>query len=195
MATVKKQTSEAAVTAERKGGGSTLSRSETVTVRLDPKLRYLAELAARSHRRTLSSWIEWSIKTSVDQELLAASEVTAQTEALGDAARFLWDVDEPGRLAQLALHYPSLLTFEEQLIWKLVKTNGYFWRGKRTGPTGEWQWTVKHESLIDYHLEQYWQVLCDVARTGEGHDRLPKWERFKPEVKPAPAEDDDAIPL
>ena len=39
----------------RKAGGGKLSRSETVTVRLDPKLRYLAELAARIHRRTLSS--------------------------------------------------------------------------------------------------------------------------------------------
>ena len=36
----------------RKSGGGKLSRSETVTVRLDPKLRYLAELAARIHRRT-----------------------------------------------------------------------------------------------------------------------------------------------
>jgi len=192
---VKKAANKAGESVERKGGGGTLSRTEIVTIRLDPKLRYLAELAARSHRRTLSSWIEWSIKTSIDQELLPASEATKEHHRLGDAAKFLWDVDEPGRLAQLALHYPSLLTFEEQLIWKLVKTNGYFWRGKRTGPTGEWQWTVKHESLIDYHLEHYWQVLCDVARTGEGHDRLPKWERFKPEVKPAPAEDDDAIPF
>ena len=45
----------------RKGGGGKLSRSETVTVRLDPKLRYLAELAARLHRRTLSSYVEWAI--------------------------------------------------------------------------------------------------------------------------------------
>jgi hypothetical protein len=37
---------------KRKGGGK-LSRSETVTVRLDPKLRYLAELAALKQRRTL----------------------------------------------------------------------------------------------------------------------------------------------
>ena len=192
---MKKQNPPVAGGAARTGRGGTLSRSETVTVRLDPKLQYLAQLAARSHRRTLSSWIEWSIKTSIDQEYLPASDATSEHHRLGDAAKFLWDVDEAGRLAQLAFHYPSLLTFEEQLLWKLVRDNGYFWRGKRTGPTGEWQWTVKHESLIDYRLEEYWQVLCEVARTGQGHDRLPKWERFKPEVKPAPAEDDDAIPF
>jgi len=150
-----------------------------VTVRLDPKLRYLAELAARSHRRTLSSWIEWSIKASVDQELLPPSEATSVSESLGAASKFLWDVDESGRLAQLALHFPSLLTFEEQVIWKLIKTNGYFWRGEWSDPSGEWRWAVNHESLIDYRVQQHWELICDVARTGEGHDRLPKWERYK----------------
>ena len=113
---VKKAANKAGESVERKGGGGTLSRTEIVTIRLDPKLRYLAELAARSHRRTLSSWIEWSIKTSIDQELLPASEATKEHHRLGDAAKFLWDVDEPGRLAQLAFHYPSLLTFEEQVL-------------------------------------------------------------------------------
>ena len=41
---------------KRKGGGGKLARSETVTVRLDPKLRYLAELAARIQRRSVSSF-------------------------------------------------------------------------------------------------------------------------------------------
>ena len=53
----------------RKGGGGKLARSETVTVRLDPKLRYLAELAARLHRCTLSSYIEWAINASLDNEM------------------------------------------------------------------------------------------------------------------------------
>jgi len=192
---VKKAANKADESVERKGGGGTLSRTEIVTIRLDPKLRYLAELAARSHRRTLSSWIEWSIKTSIDQESLPASEANREHHSLGDAAKFLWDVDEPGRLAQLAFHYPSLLTFEEQVLWKLVKANGCFWRGRRNRSTGEFEWDKNPESFLDYRLEQHWQVLCDVARTGEGHDRLPKWERFKPEVKPAPAEDDNAIPF
>ena len=49
---------------KRKGGGGKLARSETVTVRLDPKLRYLAELAARKQRRTVSSFIEWAVEQS-----------------------------------------------------------------------------------------------------------------------------------
>jgi hypothetical protein len=34
-------------------------------VRLDPKLRYLAELAARKQRRTVSSFIEWTIEEAL----------------------------------------------------------------------------------------------------------------------------------
>ena len=42
-----------------------LNRSETVTVRLDPRLNYLAELAGRAQRRTKSSFIEWAVQEAV----------------------------------------------------------------------------------------------------------------------------------
>ena len=42
-------------------------KSEVVTVRLDPKLKYLAELAARKHRRPLSSYIEWAVEQSLSR--------------------------------------------------------------------------------------------------------------------------------
>ena len=54
----------------RGGGGGKLNRSETVTIRLDPKLRYLTELAARKHRRTVSSFIEWAIESMLDKVVL-----------------------------------------------------------------------------------------------------------------------------
>ncbi|MFT6222410.1 MAG: hypothetical protein ACJA1F_000245 [Paracoccaceae bacterium] len=41
-----------------KGAGSKLGRTETVSIRLNPRLNYLWELAARSQRRTKSSYIE-----------------------------------------------------------------------------------------------------------------------------------------
>lgn len=45
--------------------GSKLNRSETVTIRLDPRLNYLTDLAARCQRRTKSSFIEWVIKETL----------------------------------------------------------------------------------------------------------------------------------
>src|SRR3984893_10930000 len=104
----------------KRGGGGKLARSETVTVRLDPKLRYLAELAARKQRRTLSSFIEWAIEESLKSIHLSEDEYS--TSAASVAAE-LWDVDEPDRFAKLALRYPDMLTHDEQILWKLVREN------------------------------------------------------------------------
>src|SRR2546429_4626748 len=105
--------------AKSRGGGGKLNRSETVTIRLDPKLRYLTELAARKQRRTVSSFIEWAIESALGRIVLredATGEVT-----LGRQSEALWDIDEPDRFAKLAENYPELLTHDEQVLWKLIK--------------------------------------------------------------------------
>jgi hypothetical protein len=149
-----------------KGGGGRLARSETVTVRLDPKLRYLTELAALKHRRTLSSFIEWAIEDSLHRVKLR--EGTGYNNDSGstvsDDAESLWDVDDADRFAKLALRYPDLLTHEEQKRWKLIRENGYLWRG-RYGSDDKWGWTVKEQSLMLDRLREYWDRFCAVVGT------------------------------
>lgn len=161
----------------RKSGGGKLSRSETVTVRLDPKLRYLAELAARLHRRTLSSYIEWSIEASLGNNRLTAEP---HCRSIKDEAEELWDVDDADRFAKLALRYPHLLTHEEQVRWKLIRENGYLWSGCFDGPEHEWTWTVQESSLLFERLREHWAVFCHVAETRSGQDRLPTWAKSEP---------------
>ncbi len=105
---------------QRKSGGSKLSRSQTVTVRLDPKLRYLAELAARKQRRTLSSFIEWAIDNSLTSVFLVDHQAGNTERPLKEVGESLWDVDEAYRLVQLALTCPELLDFYEQHQWKVI---------------------------------------------------------------------------
>lgn len=102
----------------KKGGGK-LSRSEVVTVRLDPKLRYMAELAARKQRRTLSSFIEWSIEQSL-KEVLVVNASKGERSNLAEMAESLWDVSSPKRLVKLAQKCPELLNYKEERIWRLV---------------------------------------------------------------------------
>lgn len=106
----------------RKGGGGKLSRTETVTVRLDSKLRYLAELAARKQRRTLSSYIEWAIEDSLKSVLLhqGTGYNGDANVSVAEEVKRLWDVDEAERFVRLAIHYPELLTHQEQEVWKLL---------------------------------------------------------------------------
>ena len=162
----------------RKGGGGKLSRSETVTVRLDPKLRYLAELAARLHRRTLSSYIEWSIKEALDSETLRHTEDGRDT--IGTEAEYLWDVDEADRFAKLALRYPNLLTHEEQVRWKLIRENGYLWKGSYANRRSEWTWSVDEDSFIYPRLREHWTTFCAVADGTSGQDQLPTWAKTDP---------------
>ena len=169
---------------QRRGGGGKLSRSETVTVRLDPKLRYLAELAARLHRRTLSSYIEWAVKESLEEEPLRpvhlAPGLIASDRTIGSEAEYLWDVDDADRFAKLALRYPHLLSHEEQVRWKLIRENGYLWKGSYAGRRSEWTWTVDEDSLNYPRLREHWATFGAVADGTAGQDRLPTWATTDP---------------
>jgi uncharacterized protein (DUF1501 family) len=46
-------------------GGKAPVESDTVTIRLDPRLNYLAELAGRAQRRSKSSFIQWAVQEAL----------------------------------------------------------------------------------------------------------------------------------
>lgn len=108
--------------AKRKAARKTATRSETVSVRLEPRLRFLADLAARKQRRTLSSYIEWAVEKS-----LASVEVDRKGRTIVDLATFLWDVDDADRFIKLAINHEDLLNHDEQVLWKLIKDSRISW--------------------------------------------------------------------
>lgn len=177
------------------GGGSKLNRSETVTIRLDPKLRYLTELAARQQRRTASSFIEWAIERALGSVILREEYDRHEgtiTTSLAQEAETLWDTDEPDRIAKLGLHYPVLLTHDEQVLWKLIKECGLLWLGKHD-KQGYWRWEVKPDSLVFKTLREHWNTFQKVASGEADKSSLPKWTERKP--IPPPSEEDDFPPL
>ena len=167
----------------KKGGGK-LNRSETVTVRFDPKLNYLCELAARAQRRTKSSFIEWAVADSLKSVILP--EVSTYDDSIGDMreanlqenASPLWHVDEPDRVVALALLAPALLTHDEQLIWRLVRENGLLWRG-RYDSDGKWSWDLKEVSLIRDRLREHWDTFKSVAAGEKDSTSIPTWAKQK----------------
>jgi|ERR1700733_13454878 len=101
------------------------ARTENVSVRLDPKLHYLAGIAAReTPSRTLSGFMEWALRrTMADAEVMRAANEpmpgswpSAMQPLWGEA---LWDVDEADRFYNLATLRYGLLTIPEQRLWKL----------------------------------------------------------------------------
>ena len=155
---------------------SKLPKSEITTVRLDPKLRYLAELAARKQRRSLSSFIEWAIEDALMRFPLKEGDNWQRT-VMGEAEA-LWDVDAADRFAKLAFNFPELLTHDEQVLWKLVRENGYLWRGRyaKYGDQ-EWTWDVDEKSFIYSRLRESWDAFKDVASNELPPAFLPSWHK------------------
>ena len=168
------------VTGKRAKGGGKLSRSESVAVRLDPKLNYLCELAARAQRRTKSSFIEWAIDHALKSVEVPGAGDFGGRETIDSMSGPLWDVDEPDRVAALAFGAPFLMTHDEQLIWKLVTSNGALWRGSFDKKDATWKWQTLPGSLIHDRLREHWEILKGVALGLQSKADLPGWRRTDP---------------
>ena len=182
-----------------KSGGGKLTRSETVTVRLDQKLRYLAELAARKHRRTLSSFIEWAVEESLSHVNVVEEDGDSSSNyrravSIWGAADCLWDVDDADRFAKLALQFPELMTHDEQVLWKLVRENGFLWRGSYD-KKGEWTWQIGEQSFCFDRLRLNFDTFKAVAEGKATRDTLPKWSKNKPPESKPGFDDTDDIPF
>ena len=102
-----------------KGSGP---RTEVFAMRLDPKLKYLAEIAARKQRRSLANFVEWALDEALAKVMLEVTEDSngQLDRSVRDEANKLWDLEPSDRLIKLAENHPDLLTYEEQLIWKAI---------------------------------------------------------------------------
>tara|TARA_R110000796_G_scaffold39090_2_gene97795 strand:- start:393 stop:605 length:213 start_codon:yes stop_codon:yes gene_type:complete len=56
-----------------------LGRSEVVSIRLDPRLRFGAGIAAAKCRRTLSSFAEWAIEEALKKQSLGDARCMARS--------------------------------------------------------------------------------------------------------------------
>ncbi len=133
-----------------KVGEDKLTSSDFVTVRLDPKLRYLSELAARKQQCTLSGFIEWAIEDSLSRFMLHRECDPHDSRTVLEYASLLWDVDETGRFARLAILYPELLSNREQEIWTLLNDSLLLDPARKRNNEGnpEWDWGVLEDKIF-----------------------------------------------
>lgn len=159
---------------KRKGGGGKLARSETVTVRLDPKLRYLAELAARKQRRTVSSFIEWAVAHSFGNvDLYQGTGYNGDNSVtVEDASASLWDIDESERFVKLAISYPDLLNHDEQVRWKVLSDSGILTPARQRNSINylvKWRWDIL-EDYVFPALRREWESLNRCIEEGKGQE-------------------------
>ena len=148
-----------------------MPRSKVTTVRLDPRMRYLAELAARKHRWTLSNFIGWALENAFRQVILG--DGAGQPVTLADAADRLWDESPAVRFAKLAISYPDLLTHDQEQLWTLIRECDFFWGGRKDGPRKQWQRAAADPTLSSERLDEYWELLKEIAVGDKAADELP----------------------
>ncbi len=160
--------------AKKKGGGK-LSRSEVVTVRLDPKLRFAAELAARKQRRTLSSFVEWAIEKAVSEEVVRVVGMNGEGYSALEAMTNVWDVEESDRFIKFAEGFPELLNFDEERLWKLIKEAPYFFKKveQKHDPTTHLSWSIKSNNIWFKRVRDHWELLNKIVAGEESEEALP----------------------
>jgi hypothetical protein len=89
---------------------------------LTPRLRYLAELAARADRRTVTNFVEGMIEQGINGVRLRDGNAD-----LRQLTFVLWDPLESDRFVKLALRLPELLTHEEHILWKYIVECDALW--------------------------------------------------------------------
>jgi hypothetical protein len=109
----------------RKSVHGTIAKTDTLTLRMKPKLKYVLELVARRQHRNLSEVTSWAI----EQALINQPE-GARSLGLGEfpkAVDALWSPYESDRLVLLAQKRPDLMTYEEDVIWRFIKDDDRYW--------------------------------------------------------------------
>ena len=102
-----------------------LTKTSTMSVRLTPKIRYLADLAAREHDMKLTGFIELCIQQFLLNGSLDATILNG--EFPNDRPPFrnegLWDDDAGKRFFLLVNARPDLLSDSEQRLLRKLITN------------------------------------------------------------------------
>ncbi len=160
----------------RKANSSNQPKAESITVRLEPKIRYGLELLARKQRRTISSVVEWALQKAIHDT--AEGLYDEQGKEL-NLLEFLWDVEESDRLYQLATCRRNLMNFEEEKLIKIIIESDYF-----HALSDSFLHLKNDENPHIYHqkmregLREHFDTFKKVANGELGKDALPKPPRL-----------------
>ncbi|UVM34406.1 hypothetical protein [Pseudomonas sp. B21-019] len=136
-------------------------KTETLTLRLDPKVKLMIELISRIRRQSITGVVEAAIEEiAFDLDAPFVSGGEAHPMSLLSAVSEIWSTDESERFVQLCHYLPSLITYEEQRIWETIKASKFFVVADSRDM--ETYWEVPGVGRIDrQNLRRWWTNLLD----------------------------------
>ena len=111
-------------------------RSETVTFRLDERLKFLADLAARSQGRKLGNFVETAVESALESVFITderepnpgrnGSHKPILGKTLAELADRFWSPDDATRFLNVANSAPWLLSEGEERVLRILQHSHYF---------------------------------------------------------------------
>lgn len=136
-----------------------VKKTETLTLRLEPKLKFLIEMVSRLKRQSITGVVESAV-----EDLAFGLDVTfhdhGATEPLSMASALanIWSTDESERFLNFCYHLPHLMTYEDQRIWETIKASPVFFETKKTKASA--LRTIDSLDQLDRRVvSQSWQSL------------------------------------
>lgn len=111
---------------------SAQSKLTPVSFRLEPKVKYAAEIMARQHRRSLASTVEWALLRSLEGLASPSDEGTALV-TLQELVNTTWSEDDLIRSVNVAFLAPHLATHEESCIKTVIIASPPLFMGPQDG--------------------------------------------------------------
>lgn len=158
-------------------------KTETLSLRIDPKTRYGLELLSRLQRRSATGVVEWTLANAFASE--SVRDAGGHASSLADAMDTLWQPDEPSRFLSMAFFYPALMTYEEERMFAVITATNGMWNNEQWKKGKKFQtfnfesaratWVNLKPLLLDAANKPTVQPLTDAQLNGIGFtiDELP----------------------
>lgn len=182
--------------ATKKATSKSSNPTVSVSLRIDPKSKYLIDLLAREQKRTITGVIEWALdRAAMDTSFYSDMN---DSRSYAEVIDSLWSTDESVRLIKLAITKPGLLDYDEMRVWETIRASKDFWKvhvsdSVSGGPSEDYM----HKDLIQKHWDE---LIEHVAKHRNSRSivpfEVPENEKRQKGFQPEDFSDfDDEIPF
>jgi hypothetical protein len=132
-------------------------KSESLTIRLDPKTRFMLEFISRLRGQTITTVVERAIAEAADAAVIHQPGYT-EDQAFDETWRSYWDVNEGVRALKIARERDLHPTYDEERRLAFAKRH--------------WPFFYTNEDavrLMPHYIEILWPRIDEFMETHEAH--------------------------